>query len=91
MKYCSNDSNNLVISNISAINYRHTSYSAGIAFELKDVAFGLISYDPDKENCNSLQNTLIKKAGGIPILDLDILQNKDIPGFNHTMDEKYFE
>lgn len=47
MKYCSNDSNNLVISNIFAINYRHTSYSAGIAFEIKDVAFGLgasISY-----------------------------------------------
>ena len=48
LAYCSNDSNNLSISNVSAIKYGHTSYSAGIAFELKGVAFGLgasISYD----------------------------------------------
>ena len=48
LAYCSNDSNNLSISNVSAIKYGHTSYSAGVAFELKGVAFGLgasISYD----------------------------------------------
>ena len=57
----------------------------------RSVDYDIYPNDPDEGNCNSLQNMLIKKAGGIPILDLDILQNKDIPGFNHTMDEKYFE
>ena len=46
--------------------------------------------DPDEGNCNSLQNSLVKKAGGI-LLIIPEKENERYPGLNHDMDDTYFE